>query len=383
VTRPARDHIETLAIHAGQAPDPTTGAVMTPIYQTSTYAQQGVGVHKGYEYARTGNPTRTALEGCLAALEGADHGLAFASGMAAIDTLCKLLSPGDHVLAGDDVYGGTFRLFEKQYAKYGIEFSYVNAADPAAVQAGLRPNTRWVWLETPTNPRLRLADLSAIAQVAHAGRPSLRVIVDNTFATPYLQQPLALGCDVVVHSTTKYLGGQSDVVRGAVLTSDGALYEQLKFLQNAAGAVPGPMDCFLVLRGIKTLAVRMERHCENALAVAEFLSDHPRVSEVIYPGLETHPQHALARRQMRSGGGMISLLVQGGESTARAMAARTRLFALAESLGGVESLIEIPAAMTHGSTQGSPLEVDPGLIRLSVGLENKDDLIADLAQALG
>jgi len=378
-----RDHIETLAIHAGQAPDPTTGAVMTPIYQTSTYAQQGVGVHKGYEYARTGNPTRTALEGCLAALEGADHGLAFASGMAAIDTLCKLLSPGDHVLAGDDVYGGTFRLFEKQYAKYGIEFSYVNAADPAAVQAGLRPNTRWVWLETPTNPRLRLADLSAIAQVTHAGRPGLRVIVDNTFATPYLQQPLALGCDVVVHSTTKYLGGHSDVVSGAVLTSDGALYEQLKFLQNAAGAVPGPMDCFLVLRGIKTLAVRMERHCENALAVAEFLSDHPRVSEVIYPGLETHPQHALARRQMRSGGGMISLLVQGGESTARAMAARTRLFALAESLGGVESLIEIPAAMTHGSTQGSPLEVDPGLIRLSVGLENKDDLIADLAQALG
>jgi len=240
-----------------------------------------------------------------------------------------------------------------------------------------------VWLETPTNPRLKLADLSAIAQVAHAGRPSLRVIVDNTFATPYLQQPLALGCDVVVHSTTKYLGGHSDVVSGAVLTSDGALYEQLKFLQNAAGAVPGPMDCFLVLRGIKTLAVRMERHCENALAVAEFLSDHPRVSEVIYPGLEPHPQHALARRQMRSGGGMISLLVQGGEPAARAMAARTRLFVLAESLGGVESLIEIPAAMTHGSTQGSPLEVDPGLIRLSVGLENKDDLIADLAQALG
>jgi cystathionine beta-lyase/cystathionine gamma-synthase len=383
----ARDHIETLAIHAGQAPDPSTGAVMTPIYQTSTYVQQGVGEHKGYDYARTGNPTRTALEGCLAALEGAGidatvRGLAFASGMAAIDTLCKLLNPGDHVLAGDDVYGGTFRLFEKQYAKYGIEFSYVDSTDLGALTAGLRPNTRWVWLETPTNPRLKVADLRAIAQAAQAANPAIRLIVDNTFATPYLQQPLALGCHVVVHSTTKYLGGHSDVVSGAVLTADAAIYERLKFLQNAAGAVPGPMDCFLVLRGIKTLAVRMERHSENALAVAQFLSDHPRVSEVIYPGLDSHPQHALAQRQMRSGGGMISFFVHGGEPAARALAARTRLFALAESLGGVESLIEIPAAMTHGSTQGSPLEVDPGLIRLSVGLENKEDLIADLAQAL-
>ena len=258
-----------------------------------------------------------------------------------------------------------------------------NSTDLGAVKAGLRANTRWVWLETPTNPRLKLADLGAIADAARAAGAGTRVIVDNTFATPYLQQPLALGCDVVVHSTTKYLGGHSDVVGGAVLTSDQALYDQLKFLQNAAGAVPGPLDCFLVLRGIKTLAVRMERHCENAQAVAEYLSDHPRVTEVIYPGLEAHPQHALARRQMRSGGGMISLLVQSGEAAARTMAARTRLFALAESLGGVESLIEIPAAMTHGSTQGSPLAVDPGLIRLSVGLENKDDLIADLAQALG
>ena len=258
-----------------------------------------------------------------------------------------------------------------------------NSTDVGAVKAGLRANTRWVWLETPTNPRLKLADLRAIADAAHAAGAGTRVIVDNTFATPYLQQPLALGCDVVVHSTTKYLGGHSDVVGGAVLTSDQALYDQLKFLQNAAGAVPGPLDCFLVLRGIKTLAVRMERHCENAQAVAEYLSDHPRVTEVIYPGLEAHPQYALARRQMRSGGGMISLLVQGGEAAARTMAARTRLFALAESLGGVESLIEIPAAMTHGSTQGSPLAVDPALIRLSVGLENKDDLIADLAQALG
>ena len=382
------DHIETLAIHAGQAPDPSTGAVMTPIYQTSTYAQQAVGVHKGYDYARTANPTRSALEACLAALEGAAvqatvHGLAFASGMAAIDTLCKTLNPGDHVLAGDDVYGGTFRLFDKQYAKYGIEFSYVDSTDPAAVTAGLRPATRWVWLETPTNPRLKLADVRALAQAAHAADPAIRVIVDSTFATPYLQQPLALGADVVVHSTTKYLGGHSDVVGGAVLTSDEVLYERLKFLQNAAGAVPGPLDCFLILRGLKTLAVRMDRHAENALAVAQFLSDHPRVTDVIYPGLDSHPQHALARRQMRSGGGMISFFVQGGEAVARALAARTRLFALAESLGGVESLIEIPAAMTHGSTQGSPLEVDPGLIRLSVGLENKEDLIADLAQALG
>lgn len=374
--------IETLAIHAGQAPDPTTGAVMTPIYQTSTYVQQGVGEHKGYEYARTGNPTRTALEACLAALEGAQHGLAFASGMAAIDTLLKVLDPGDHVLASNDVYGGTFRLFDRQYQKYGLEFSYVESTDLAAVQAGLRPNTRWVWLETPTNPRLKVADLRAIAQAAHAYDPSIRVIIDSTFATPYLQQPLGLGCDVVVHSTTKYLGGHSDVVGGAVLTNATALHERLAFLQNAAGAVPGPLDCFLVLRGVKTLAVRMDRHGENALAVAQFLSDHPQVSEVIYPGLDSHPQHAVAQRQMRNGGGMISFFVQGGAEAARALAARTRLFALAESLGGVESLIEIPAAMTHGSTQGSPLEVSPGLIRLSVGLEHKDDLIADLAQAL-
>ncbi len=381
---PARPphQIETHAIHAGQAPDPATGAVMVPIYQTSTYVQQGVGEHKGYEYARTGNPTRTALEGCLAALEGAAHGLAFASGMAAIDTLLKVLNPGDHVLAGNDVYGGTFRLFDKQYRKYGIEFSYVETTDPAAVAAALRPNTRWIWLETPTNPRLKVADLRAIADLAHSRQPPIQVIVDNTFATPYLQQPLALGCDVVVHSTTKYLGGHSDVVGGAVLTNDAALHDQLKFLQNAAGAVPGPMDCFLVLRGVKTLAVRMDRHGENALAVAQFLEDHPQVAEVIYPGLESHPQHAVARRQMRNGGGMISLRLHGGADAARQLVTRTTLFALAESLGGVESLIEVPAGMTHGSTQGSPLEVDAGLVRLSVGLEHKDDLIADLAAAL-
>ncbi len=375
-------HFETLAIHAGQAPDPATGAVMTPIYQTSTYVQQGVGEHKGYEYARTGNPTRTALEACLAALEGAAFGLAFASGMAAIDTVLKLLDPGDHVLAGNDVYGGTFRLFDKQYQKYGIEFSYVESTELKAVEGGLKPNTRFVWLETPTNPRLKVADLRAIAEAAHKHNPAIRVMVDNTFATPYLQQPLALGADVVLHSTTKYLGGHSDVVGGAVMTSDAALHERLKFLQNAAGAVPGPLDCFLVLRGIKTLPLRMDRHGENALAVAQFLADHPKVTEVIYPGLESHPQHAVARRQMRNAGGMLSFFIQGGEEATRQFVARTKLFALAESLGGVESLIELPAAMTHGSTKGSPLEVGPGLIRLSVGLENKEDLIEDLQQAL-
>lgn len=374
--------LETLAIHAGQEPDPTTGAVMTPIYQTSTYVQQGVGEHKGYEYARTGNPTRSALEACLAALEGAAHGLAFASGMAAIDTLLKLLDPGDHVLASNDVYGGTFRLFDKQYKKYGIEFSYAELTDPAAVAADLRANTRWVWIETPTNPRLKVVDIAAVAEIARRHNPAIRVVVDNTFATPYLQRPLDLGAHVVVHSTTKYLGGHSDVVGGAVLTNDAALHERLKFLQNAAGAVPGPMDCFLVLRGVKTLAVRMDRHGENGLAVAQFLADHPKVADVIYPGLETHPQHAVARQQMRNFGGMIAFFLKGGEAETLALLRRTRLFALAESLGGVESLIELPAAMTHGSTQGSPLEVGPGLVRLSVGLEHKDDLIADLAQAL-
>jgi cystathionine beta-lyase/cystathionine gamma-synthase len=378
----AKAHFETLAIHAGQAPDPATGAVMTPIYQTSTYVQQGVGEHKGYEYARTGNPTRTALEACLAALEAAEFGLAFASGMAAIDTLLKLLNPGDQVLAGNDVYGGTFRLFDKQYQKYGIEFSYVETADLDAVRRGLRPNTRFVWLETPTNPRLKLADIRAVSEIAHRHNPAIRVVVDNTFATPYLQQPLALGADAVVHSTTKYLGGHSDVVGGAVLTSDAALYESLRFLQNAAGAVPGPLDCFLVLRGLKTLHLRMDRHGENALAVAQFLADHPRVGEVIYPGLDLHPQHALAQKQMRNGGGMISFLIAGDEQATRDLVRRTRLFALAESLGGVESLIELPAAMTHGSTKGSPLEVGAGLIRISVGLENKEDLIDDLRQAL-
>jgi cystathionine beta-lyase/cystathionine gamma-synthase len=375
-------HIETLAIHAGQQPDPTTGAVMTPIYQTSTYVQAAVGEHKGYEYSRTGNPTRTALEDCLAALEGGKHGLAFASGMAAIDTVFRLVAAGEHVLAGNDVYGGTFRLLDKVLKAYGVESSFVDMTDLDAVRAGLRPNTRLVWMETPTNPQLKVYDIRAIADLAHAHTPGLLVGVDNTFATPYLQRPLELGADLVVHSTTKYLGGHSDVVGGAAVLNDDAAHERLKFLQNAVGAVPGPMDCWLVLRGIKTLAVRMDRHADNALAIARFLSDHPAVTEVIYPGLPDHPQHELAKRQMRNGGGMIAFVVQGGVETARRLVARTHLFALAESLGGIESLIELPAAMTHLSTQGSPLEVDPGLIRISVGLENKDDLIEDLQQAL-
>ena len=375
-------HIETLAIHAGQHPDPSTGAVMTPIYQTSTYVQDAVGEHKGYEYSRTGNPTRTALEDCLAALEGGKYGLAFASGMAAIDTVLRLVAAGEHVLAGNDVYGGTFRLLDKVLKDYGIEYSFVDMTDLTAVRTGLRPNTRLVWLETPTNPRLKVFDIRAIAELSHANGPRTLMGADNTFATPYLQRPLELGADIVVHSTTKYLGGHSDVVGGAIALDDDATYERLKFLQNAIGAVPGPMDCWLVLRGVKTLPVRMDRHAENALAVAQFLADHPAVKEVIYPGLRDHPQYELAKRQMRNGGGMISFLLHGGLETAKKIVTRTKLFALAESLGGVESLIEMPAAMTHASTQGSPLEVDSDLIRISVGLENQDDLIDDLQRAL-
>ena len=387
-----QDHFETLAIHAGQAPDPSTGAVMVPIYQTSTYAQEAVGQHKGYEYSRTGNPTRTALEACIAALEGAglnapSYGLAFSSGMAAIDTLMRLIAPGDHVLAGDDVYGGTYRLFERVLCPYGLEFSYVDMSNPDAVARALRPNTRLVWLETPTNPLLKVADISAIARLAreHSSRPW--VGVDNTFASPYLQRPLVLGADFSLHSTTKYLGGHSDVVGGALVTTDQQAYEKLKFLQNAVGAVPGPMDCFLTLRGIKTLAVRMERHSENALRIAQFLSTHPAVERVIYPGLPNHPGYEVAARQMQGNGkpafgGMISFIVRGGLEPAKRVAGSTKLFLLAESLGGVESLIEHPGAMTHASVAGSPLEVPAGLVRLSVGIEHVEDLIADLEQAL-
>jgi cystathionine beta-lyase/cystathionine gamma-synthase len=373
-------HFETLAIHAGQAPDPATGAVMTPIYQTSTYVQNGVGDHKGYEYARTGNPTRTALESCLAALEGAQHGLCFASGMAAIDTLLRLVKPGQHVLAGNDVYGGTYRLFARVLSEYGLHFDFVDMSDLDCVRSAIKPNTRLIWIETPTNPLLQIADLAALAEMAQAAGAQLAV--DNTFASPYLQQPIGLGADFVIHSTTKYIGGHSDVVGGAIVTNDTQAYERLKFLQNAIGAVPGPLDCFLTLRGLKTLPLRMERHSANAQRIAEFLADHPGVKQVLYPGLSDHPGHDVARKQMRRYGGMISFLPVGDVATAKRIVERTQIFALAESLGGVESLIELPAPMTHASVAGSPLQVDPTLIRLSVGLEHVDDLIADLQQAL-
>jgi cystathionine beta-lyase/cystathionine gamma-synthase len=375
-------HFETLSVHAGQRPDPTTGAVMTPIYQTSTYAQDGVGKPRGYEYSRTGNPTRTALEACLAALENGVHGLAFASGMAATDAVLRLFAPGDHVVAGNDVYGGTYRLFERVLRPYGLDFTYVDASDVNQVQSALQPHTRLIWLETPTNPLLSVCDIAAIAGIARAYASQPMVVVDNTFATPYLQRPIDLGANIVVHSTTKYLGGHSDVVGGAVVVNDPDLYQRLAFLQNAVGAVPGPMDCFLVLRGLKTLPVRMERHADNAARLAGFLAEHPKVKRVLYPFHPSHPQTEIARRQMLSGGGMISIVLHGGAQAARRMAESTHLFALAESLGGVESLIEVPAAMTHASTANSPIAVDPGLVRLSVGLEHVQDLIEDLSQSL-
>jgi cystathionine beta-lyase/cystathionine gamma-synthase len=376
------DHFETLAIHAGQEPDQETGAVMTPIYQTSTYAQEKVGKHKGYEYSRTGNPTRTALQNAIAVLEGGKHGLAFASGMAAIDTIIRTYNPGDHILVGSDVYGGTFRLFDKEYKRFGLEFSYVNVADLNAIQAALTAKTRMFWLETPTNPHLGLADLAAIAKIVKAHPSKALIAVDNTFATPYLQQPLKLGADVVVHSATKYLGGHSDAVLGLVALNDDKLNERLAFLQNAAGPVPGPMDCFLILRGLKTLHLRMERHAQNAAAVAEYLAAHPKVSKIYYPFHSSHPQRNLAQKQMRNGGGMVSFELKHGEQAARKAVEATRIFTLAESLGGVESLIELPAAMTHLSTAGSPMECSDCLVRLSVGVEHIDDLIADLEQAL-
>lgn len=371
--------LETIAIHAGQPPEPATGAVMTPIYQVSTYVQDSPAEHKGYEYSRTDNPTRTALQELLAALEDGRYGLAFASGMAAIDTVLRLLDPGDHVLVGTDLYGGTVRLFEQVLARFGLHFSYVAMEDPSAVEAALRPETKLVWLETPTNPLLALCDIAAISGLVPDG---VWVAVDNTFASPYLQQPLALGAHIVVHSTTKYLGGHSDVVGGAVVVDDEAIYEQLKFLQNAVGAVPGPQDCWLVMRGVKTLHLRMDRHSENGMQIARYLSDHAAIDKVYYPGLEGHPQHELASRQMRAYGGMLSITLRGGEAAARQLVSRTRLFALAESLGGVESLIEHPYSMTHASTADSALAVDPGLVRLSVGVEHVEDLIADLEQAL-
>lgn len=374
---------ETKAIHAGQSADPATGAVMTPIYATSTYRQDGVGgLRGGYEYSRTGNPTRTALEECLAALEGGSRGVAFASGMAAEDALVRVTcAPGDHVVIPSDAYGGTYRLFKQVFEPWGLEHRAGSIHDPHAIAAAIEPGrTKLVWIETPSNPLLGIADIEAIAKVAHDAGALL--VVDNTFATPYLQQPIALGADVVVHSTTKYAGGHSDVVGGALITRDAELGARLATFQNSTGAVPGPFDCYLVLRGLKTLAVRMDRHSESAQQIADFLCEHPAVERVFYPGRPGHPGHAVAARQMKAFGGMVSFTVKGGNAAALAACNRARLFTLAESLGGVESLIELPSTMTHASVVGSPLEVPDDLIRLSVGLESVEDLIADLAQAL-
>ncbi|MGH3766874.1 MAG: cystathionine gamma-synthase [Pseudonocardiaceae bacterium] len=372
----------TRAIHAGQDPDPHTGSVIVPIHAASTFAQDGVGgLREGYEYARTGNPTRTALETCLAALEGGRHGRAFASGMAATDVLLRATCrPGDHIVIPDDAYGGTFRLIDKVFRHWGIEHTAVPQSDLDAVRAAMRPTTRLLWCETPTNPLLSIADIAALADIARGA--GARLVVDNTFATPYLQTPLGLGATVVLHSTTKYLGGHSDVVGGALITDDAELDEQVAFLQNGAGAVPGPFDAWLTLRGIKTLAVRMEQHCDNAERVVAALQAHPAISGVRYPGLTSHPGHEVAVKQMRRFGGMVSFTVRGGAVEALAVCARTRLFTLAESLGGVESLIELPGRMTHASTAGTQLEVPPDLLRLSVGIEDAEDLITDLLTAL-
>ncbi|MEU8550744.1 cystathionine gamma-synthase [Streptomyces roseoverticillatus] len=374
---------ETLAIHAGQEPDPLTGAVVPPIYQVSTYKQDGVGgLRGGYEYSRSANPTRTALEENLAALEGGVRGLAFASGLAAEDTLLRtLLAPGDHVVIPNDAYGGTFRLFAKVISRWGVEWSVADTSDPAAVRAALRPSTKAIWVETPSNPLLGISDIAALAEVAHSA--GVRLVIDNTFASPYLQQPLALGADVVVHSTTKYMGGHSDVVGGALITADAGLAEELAYHQNAMGAVAGPFDSWLTLRGIKTLAVRMDRHSANAERVAELLVSHPKVTQVYYPGLPEHALHEVAAKQMKSFGGMVSFRVAGGQEQAVEICNRTEVFTLGESLGGVESLIEHPGLMTHASTAGSQLEVPADLVRLSVGIESVDDLLADLTQALG
>lgn len=375
-------HFETLAIHAGQEPDPATGAIATPIYQTSTFAQSGASRtdNKGYIYSRPGNPTRAALETNLAALEGAKYGLAFASGMAAIDAVMRLFRPGDHIVVGSEGYGGTYRLVEKVLRPAGYQFSFVDLTSADAFRQAMRPNTRLAWLETPTNPTLTIVDIAALSEIAHAH--NVLVAVDNTFASPYLQRPLALGADIAVHSATKYLGGHSDLVCGAVMLNDTDIYEQLAMLQFSTGAIPGPQDCWLLLRGIKTLPVRMDRHCRNAAALARWLAEHPAVARVNYPGLPHHPRHNLARRQMRDFGGMISVVLKGGPEAAVQMVRRTRLFTLAVSLGGVESLIEVPAGMTHSSMAESEWAIDPALVRLSVGVEHVADLQADLAGAL-
>ena len=371
-----RMDFETRAIHAGQEPDPATGAVTTPIYLTSTYEQEAVGVNKGYDYSRSGNPTRTALETCLASLEEAEHGHAFSSGIGATMTIMHLLDPGDRAVTVNDVYGGTYRMFSQVYAPKGYEFAFPS---PDELTAAIDERTKLVWIETPTNPLLNIVDIRAVADAAHAAGAIL--VVDNTFATPYLQQPLTLGADIVLHSTTKYLGGHSDVVGGFAATNDPTIAERLRFLQKSLGAIPGPFDAWLVLRGVKTLAVRMQRHCENARAVAAFLETQPRVERVLYPGLPDHPGHDLAARQMHDFGGMISFLVE-SEEEAVELVARTKVWTLAESLGGVESLIEHPARMTHASTAEGPFAAPRNLVRLSVGIESADDLVADLDAAL-
>ena len=373
----------TRAIHAGQAPDPATGAVVVPIYQTSTFAQDAIGKHRGYEYARTGNPTRAALETCIAALEGGAHGLAFASGMAAEAAVMGLLKPGDHTVAVDDLYGGSYRLFRRVLEPMGLSFSFVDGSDLTAVETSLTDRTRMVWVESPTNPLLKLVDIEAVSKLTHARQALL--VVDNTFMSPYFQRPLSLGADIVVHSATKYLGGHSDVIGGTLVVNRDDLFERLAFLQNAVGGVPGPMDAWLVLRGLKTLALRMREHDRNARLVATFLNEHPKVARVFYPGLPSNPQRDLARRQMSGFGGMISFEVKGGLEPARRVVERTHFFTLAESLGGVESLIELPAAMTHASIPAETRRahgVADGLVRVSVGIEDAADLISDLDRAL-
>jgi O-succinylhomoserine (thiol)-lyase len=373
----------TKAIHAGQEPDPSTGAIMTPIFQTSTYAQAGLGEHKGHEYARTSNPTRTALETCIAALENGSHGLAFASGMAAEHAILSLLSAGDHMVSCDDLYGGSYRMFERIMRRYNVETSYVTASNIAEYERAIRPNTKLIWLETPTNPLLRLVDIRAVAEIAH--RHNILLVVDNTFSSPYFQQPLHLGADIVLHSTTKYINGHSDVIGGVVVTNNEEIYQSLKFYQNAAGAVPGPFDSWLTLRGIKTLAVRMRQHEENARSVARFLAEHPRVEKVYYPGLPSHPDHELAKRQMSGFGGMVSFQFKGTLADVDQVVRRLKVFTFAESLGGVESLICHPVSMTHGSIPKEIREargLTDTLLRLSVGIEDIADLLADLEQAL-
>jgi cystathionine gamma-lyase len=374
---------DTLAIHAGQEPDPTTGAIMTPVYLTSTYVQAGPGEHKGYEYSRTKNPTRKALQDCLAALEGARYGLAFGSGCATADMLMHLFDTGDHIVCSDDLYGGTFRLFDKVFTRAGRQFSFVDLTDLKNLENAIQPHTKAVWIETPTNPMLKLIDLAALAELCRTR--GLVSICDNTFMTPYFQRPLDFGIDVAMHSTTKYLNGHSDVVGGFCCTRDQALADRMYFLQNSIGAVPGQLDCFLVMRGVKTLPVRMERHQRNAAAVAHFLLSHPKVEKVTWPGLDSHPQHALATKQMKGFGGMLTFVIKGGLPAARAFFRALKIFACAESLGGVESLIEHPAIMTHASVPKETREklgIADGFIRLSVGIEDEQDLIDDLKQAL-